>query len=235
VRIAAIADIHCRIHSEELIGQLFHNIGQEADVLVIAGDLTDNGLPEEVATLIEGLQQLTIPILATLGNHDHESGKAEELVDMCTSAGITILNGTAHEIDKVGFVGTKGFCGGFGSCMIQPFGEDVLKTFIRTSIDEAMNLENALAKLTDCQHKFAILHFAPIKETLEGESPELFPFLGSSRLANALDRQGVDVIVHGHAHHGSPFGRTPGDIPVYNVSRFVLNRENGRSYCLIDL
>jgi Icc-related predicted phosphoesterase len=139
------------------------------------------------------------------------------------------------ERSKVGFVGTKGFCGGFGSSLVQPFGEAALKKFIRTSIDEAANLESCITQLQGCEHKVVILHYAPIRETLEGEPPELFPFLGTSRLANAIDPHGADVILHGHAHQGSPSGKTPGNIPVYNVSRFVQMTHTGKPYCMIDL
>jgi Icc-related predicted phosphoesterase len=118
--------------------------------------------------------------------------------------------------------------------MVQPFGERTLKTFIQTSIDEAVHLENALAKL-DCPHIVAVLHYSPIQETLKGEPRELYPFLGSGRLASALDRRGVNVIFHGHAHHGSPQGRTPGGIPVYNISRFVLARSGGRAYSVVNV
>jgi hypothetical protein len=234
MKIAAIGDLHCRANHGEVTRSLLEGIKDQADVLVLAGDLTDTGLPAEAETLAKELQGFPIPILAVLGNHDHESDKAEELAKIFSGCGICMLDGTVTEIDGTGFVGTKGFCGGFGDLLVQPFGERTLKTFINSSIDEAVRLENALAKL-DCPNKVAILHYAPIAETLRGEPPELFPFLGTSRLANAIDRRGVDFIVHGHAHHGSPYGKTPGNIPVYNVSRFVQKQHNGANYCLIDV
>jgi Icc-related predicted phosphoesterase len=216
-----------------------HSILQEAqsqnpDVLILAGDLTDSGLPSELEVLLVELKQFSIPILAVLGNHDHENDQAQELTDMLNQANVCLLDGTVMEIDGVGFVGTKGFCGGFEDLFIQPFGERALKQFIQTSLDESVRLENALAKL-DCQYKVAVLHYAPIRKTLEGEPLELYPFLGSSRLANALDRRGVNVIFHGHAHHGFPEGVTPGGIPVFNVSRFVLKQHFDRSYCFYEM
>jgi Icc-related predicted phosphoesterase len=234
VRIAAIADVHCRIDSQPMLRPILDRMRQEADVMVLAGDLTDTGLPAEMEVLLEELERCNLPIVAVLGNHDHESDKAEELEKMLVKSGVRYLNANAFEIDEVGFVGTKGFAGGFGSALVQPFGERALKEFIRASIDEAVALENAVARLT-CEKKVAVLHYAPVKETLDGEPLEIFPFLGSSRLANALDRQTVDIIFHGHAHHGSPTGRTAGNIPVYNVSRFVLDQYTDAPFCLVDM
>jgi uncharacterized protein len=235
VRIVAIGDVHCRVGMDDLIPQLVDELNGNFDVMVLAGDLTDHGLPEEAEVLADQLAQCDVPVISILGNHDHESGQAETVAQVLKDSGITVLDGTVCEVGEVGFVGTKGFCGGFGELMIAPFGEAALKTFIRTSIDETVVLENALAKLQHCQNKIAILHYAPIKETLEGEPPELFPFLGTSRLAQAIDLRGVDVILHGHAHHGSPAGSTPGNIPVYNVSRFVQLAHTGKPYCMIEL
>jgi hypothetical protein len=234
MRIAAVADLHCRQNAGETVQEVLDGVQDRADVLVLAGDLTDTGLPAEAETLIQELDKISIPMVGVLGNHDHESDYAEDLARMFSEAGMCLLDGTVTEIGGVGFVGTKGFCGGFGELLVQPFGERALKSFIKNSIDEAMRLENALAKL-DCPQKVAVLHYSPVKETLEGEPAELFPFLGSSRLANAIDRRGVSVIVHGHAHHGSPYGETPGKIPVHNVSRFVQKKSRDLNYCIFEL
>jgi uncharacterized protein len=234
MRIAAIADLHCRVGEEETIRKILSAIDQEADVLVLAGDLTDNGFPAELEILLAELNKQEKPVVSVLGNHDHEGGFSEELTYMLDKAGVHVLEGTAIEIDGVGFGGTKGFCGGFESYLIQPFGESALKKFIKASIDEAVNLENALAKL-NCEYKIAVLHYSPIKATLIGESSELFPFLGCSRLENALDRQKVNIAVHGHAHHGTPSGQTAGKIPVHNVSRFVQAQHTGKPYCIIEV
>jgi uncharacterized protein len=233
MRIAAIADLHCRVNYADQMEEILEGIASLADVLVMAGDLTDTGLIEEAETLVAALEWLQIPKIGILGNHDHESGLANEVRQVMEAGGVVILDGNVHEIGDIGFVGTKGFAGGFGSTMVQPFGEEALKTFIRTGIDEAITLENAAAKL-HCKYKMAILHYAPVKDTLAGEPLELHSFLGSQRLGNALDRQKVDVIVHGHAHHGYPEGRTPEGIPVHNVSRFVQQAHTGKCFCLID-
>ncbi len=176
-----------------------------------------------------------IPVVAILGNHDHKSGKPKEVSQILSDAGVIMLDGTAYELENVGFVGMKGFCGGFGQNLVQPFGEQALKVFIRTSIDEAVLLENALAKLQHCEHKVAVLHYAPVKDTLQGEPQEIWPFLGTSRLCDALDRRKVDLIVHGHAHHGSPEGKTESGTPVYNVCRFVQETYNHTPYCLFEV
>ncbi len=234
MRIAAMADIHAREKSRDQIKTLFKGVKDEADVLVLAGDLTDNGRKEEAETLARELKALKMQVVAVLGNHDHESDQAEIIIKILSDVGVCVLDATLYEIGGVGFAGTKGFCGGFGRNFILPFGERALKTFIQTSLDESVRLETVLAKM-HTNKRLAVLHYAPITDTIQGENLEIYPFLGSSRLANALDRQGVDVIVHGHAHNGSPEGRTPGGIPVYNVSRFVLERFGKKPYCLLDL
>lgn len=235
MRIAAVADLHCRASSAAEMQAIFADVPQHADLLILAGDLTDNGLPNELGVLLSVVQPLGLPTVAVLGNHDHESDHAERLAEMLHEAAVYLLDGSVCEIDGVGFIGTKGFCGGFDDLFIQPFGERALKTFIQASLDEAVRLENALTKITDCAHRVAVLHYAPIKATVQGEPPELHAFLGSSRLANALDRHAVDMIVHGHAHHGAPLGQTAGGIPVHNVCRFVQKKCGPHAYCLFEV
>lgn len=232
MRIAAIADLHCRVNST--VGPMFEGVEERADLLILAGDLTDTGLPAEMAVLLEEIKRFSIPIISVTGNHDHENDKVDELIQMMRDVGILVLEGNGIEIEGVGFVGAKGFCGGFDERMVQPFGERAIKDFIKAGIDEAVLLENAVTKL-DVEKKVAILHYSPIRQTLEGESLELFPFLGSSRLASALDRHRVDVAVHGHAHHGAPEGRTQGGTRVYNVCRFVQQRCCGRCYMVFEV
>lgn len=234
MRIAAIADLHCRTTSDGIIRQTLGGVEDEADVLVLAGDLTDTGLPEEMEVLIPQLKRMQIPVIAVLGNHDHESGYHEVLTQMLKDCEVHVLEASVVEIDSVGFIGTKGFCGGFGPRLVQPFGEKALKDFINTSLDETLLLENALARV-ECEHKVAVLHYSPIVETLFGEPKEIYAFLGTSRLEAALDLYGVDVIFHGHAHHGSPEGRTAGGRPVHNVSRFVQEKFYKRPYCLYEI
>lgn len=225
MRVAAIADLHCRVDSSGAVRPLLE-CADGADALLLPGDLTDTGMVEEAEVLVDELSDVEAPILAVLGNHDHESDRAEEIVAVLKDGGVTILDGSVREIDGVGFVGTKGFAGGFDDLIVQPFGERALKAFIRHGIDEAMRLESAVAKLVDCRARVALLHYAPVNATLEGEPQPLWPLLGSTRFASALDRHDVAVVVHGHAHHGSPEGRTPGGARVYNVSRFVHARHD---------
>jgi Icc-related predicted phosphoesterase len=234
VRIAAIGDLHCQTDSCGKIRELLRGVNEEADVLLLAGDLTNVGLMEEMEVLLDELGHFSLPIVAVPGNHDHENDHIEVLLNMMRSGGIHVLEGTAFEIGDVGFVGTKGFCGGFGTLRIQPFGERAIKAFIQATIDEVVRLENAAMSLSSPK-KVGVLHYSPISATLEGEEPELFPFLGSSLFADALDRQGTNVIVHGHAHKGSPEGRTANDTLVYNVSQFVQTRFGRRPFCCFDL
>lgn len=234
MRVAAIADLHCRAHSGGRMRQLLEGIEDEADVLVLAGDLTNLGLTEEMEVLLGDLQHFAMPKVVVLGNHDHESDQSELLVHMMESRGVEVLDAEVWEYRGVAFVGTKGFCGGFGRCRLQPFGESLLKTFINESVHEVVRLESALESI-ETDRRFAVLHYAPIAETLHGESPQIYPFLGFSLLADALDRHGVNVVVHGHAHHGSPEGTTAGGIPVHNVSRYVQSRHTGCPYRLFDV
>lgn len=234
MRIAAIGDLHCRVNTPDLVAGVLPDVKKNADVLLLTGDLTDRGLPEEAECLVKQLSALSMPILAVLGNHDHESECEDELTQIFIDAGIIMLDNTAYEIDNVGFAGTKGFCGGFGRTMIQPFGEKALKKFAQTGMKEAVSLEVVLANL-ECEHKVAVLHYAPIPETLVGEPPEIFAFLGSEHLGIALDRQGVDLAVHGHAHHGSPEGKTAAGVPVHNVSRYVQEQHFGQCYRVFEV
>jgi Icc-related predicted phosphoesterase len=234
VRVAASADLHCRTSSAGQIGPLFEGVDERADVLLLAGDLTNLGLVEEMQVLLRELEHLSLPVLAVTGNHDHESGQVDLLAHMLRSAGVRVLEGEAWELDGVGFAGAKGFAGGFGEHRLQPFGEDMLKAFVRASIDEVVRLEAALERLTS-ERRVALLHYAPVAATVQGEAREIHPFLGSSLLADALDRHGVSVAVHGHAHHGSRVGVTPGGIPVHNVSRYVLAREGRPAYDVFEV
>jgi hypothetical protein len=234
VRVAAIADLHYRVTSGGLLQRLMPGIGDEADVILIGGDITDTGLVAEMDVLIKDIESVEIPIIAVLGNHDHESGQHERLNDQLKQAGVLLLEDSAVDVDGVSFVGTKGFCGGFTDYLIEPFGELAIKRFTEESVQEAGRLENALAG-TRQGKAGVILHYSPVRRTLEGESPELYPFLGTSRLAEAVDRRGASFIIHGHAHGGSPEGVTPGGVPVYNVCRFVHERLGMPPWRLIEL
>jgi Icc-related predicted phosphoesterase len=224
VRVAATADIHCTRTSQGTLQPLFASISESADVYLLCGDLTDYGLPEEAHTLAKELTAVVkIPMVAVLGNHDYESGKQVEIQHILSEAGIHVLDGDACEVRGIGFAGVKGFAGGFGRGTLEPWGEPTIKHFVHEAVDEALKLEAALARLHTPQ-RVALLHYAPIQATVEGEPPEVFAFLGSGRLEEPLNRYAPTAVFHGHAHHGSPEGRTSSGVPVYNVAVPVLRR-----------
>jgi Icc-related predicted phosphoesterase len=218
IRIAAVSDIHYGKTSQGMLHSLFAQITDTADILVLAGDLTDYGLTEEARALAKDLTStLKIPAVGVLGNHDFEAGEEKEVAKILADAGVRMLDGDAYEIHGIGFAGVRGFCGGFGRGALGAWGEPVIKAFVHEAINEALKLESALARLkTD--HRVAIIHYAPIRETVEGEPLEIYPFLGSSRLEEPLSRYDVTAVFHGHAHRGALEGKTAKGIPVYNVS-----------------
>jgi Icc-related predicted phosphoesterase len=224
IRIAAVGDLHRGKGSASVLQSMFASLEDRADVLLLCGDLTDYGLPEEAQTLARDvLSAVKMPVLAVLGNHDHESGHAAEVIAILRDGGLTVLDGDACEVHGVGFAGTKGFGGGFGPRTLAPWGEESIKRFVHEAIDEALKLESALAKLGTSQ-RVVLLHYSPIEGTVQGEPREIFPFLGSSRLEEPLNRFAVTAVFHGHAHHGSPEGRTASGVPVYNVAMPLLKR-----------
>ena len=226
VRIAAIADVHCSAKAQGQFQALFSQITERADVLLICGDLTNYGLPQEAQTLARELTaSVKIPVLAVLGNHDYEAGKAEEVTGVLVEAGIRVLDGDSVEIHGIGFAGVKGFGGGFGDHMLQAWGESSIKNFVQEAVQESLKLESALARLGTPQ-KVALLHYSPIAATIQGEPVEIYPFLGSGRLEEPLDRYKVTAAFHGHAHHGVTEGKTRGGVPVYNVALPLLRRKN---------
>jgi Icc-related predicted phosphoesterase len=235
MRIAAVADLHYSPQNYDKIRDPMLRVRDEADVLIIAGDLTNFGKPAEMDSLLTMLVRLRIPIIAVLGNHDCESGQHEELARMMATEGIKVLDGSGYERDGVGFAGTKGFVGGFGRAMLTAFGEPELKAFVQLSIDEALKLERAMSQLRT-ERRVVVLHYSPIAETVKGEPLEIYPFLGNSRLAEVVDRHGADLVVHGHAHHGTPNGRTTAGIPVHNVALSILQNSGLASpYRLFEL
>jgi Icc-related predicted phosphoesterase len=226
MRIAATADIHFSPQSYDRIREPLARVREEADVLVIAGDLTNYGKPEEMHSLLNALVRLRIPIVAVLGNHDYESNQEQELMKLMTAEGIKVLDGSSYERDGVGFAGAKGFVGGFGRGVLTAFGEKEIKAFVQASVDETMKLERALSMLRT--PKIVIVtHYAPIAETVNGEPMEIWPYLGSSRLSEVIDRHGAVLALHGHAHHGRPDGKTTGGVPVHNVALSLLMQHNG--------
>jgi len=216
-RIAAMADVHCTTTSGGTLAPLFAEASAHADVIVLAGDLTDYGLPDEAIVLARELRVATAPVVAVLGNHDYESGRQAEVRTILREAGVRMLDGDACEVAGVGFAGVKGFVGGFGERALGPWGEDTIKRVVQEAVDEALKLETALARLRMPQ-RIAVLHYAPIAATVEGEPEVIYPFLGSSRLEEPLDRYPVTAVFHGHAHRGRPEGRTRGGVPVHNVA-----------------
>ncbi len=226
VRIAAVGDIHLGRAAGfgPPIQTLFAQVAELADVLALCGDLTDRGDPEEGRQLARALAGVGVPVVAVLGNHDYESGKVPELSRILCEAGVQVLDGgDAFEIHGVGFAGVKGFAGGFGRRALGPWGEESIKLFVREAVEEALKLETSLSKLrTD--RRVVLLHYSPIAGTVEGEPREIYPYLGSSRLEEPLIRYPVDVVFHGHAHHGTLEGKTVGGVKVYNVSLSLLHR-----------
>jgi Icc-related predicted phosphoesterase len=217
LRIAAVADLHYTDNSKASLVPIVERVPLEADVLLLCGDLTHNGHVEEAVALAKELNSVRIPILAVLGNHDFHSDQQDEIKRALKGSVIQVLDGDAVEIKGVGFAGVKGFATGFGRRVLEPWGESIVKQFVREAVEEALKLESALARLRS-QTLVALLHYAPIVDTVEGEPLEIRPFLGSSRLEEPLNRYQVRAAFHGHAHHGRPEGRTSAGVPVYNVS-----------------
>ncbi|HEY0352469.1 MAG TPA: metallophosphoesterase [Enterovirga sp.] len=233
LKVAAIGDLHVKEDGTASFRELFGEISRSADVLVIAGDLTDLGKPREAEILAEDLRACSVPVVAVLGNHDYECGCVEEVSHILRQAGVRLLDGQTTEIEGVGFVGVKGFAGGFGRRMLGSFGEPAIKAMVAEGVNEAIRLENAMRQVRS-ERALVILHYAPIPETIAGEPLEIFPFLGSSRLAETIDRFRVSAVVHGHAHRGAYEGRTPGGAPVYNVAMHI-EKPNGRPYALLEI
>jgi len=235
LRVAAIGDLHVQEDSVAPYRELFIEVSNHADVLLLCGDLTNFGKTSEAEILAEDIKSCTIPVLGVLGNHDYECGQPEEVARILHEAGMIVLDEQAHEIDGVGFAGVKGFVGGYGRGELAPFGEPIIKAFVDEAMKEARKLENQLRQLrTD--RSVAVLHYSPITGTIEGEPPAIFQYLGSQRLCEPIDRfEHVKAVVHGHAHHGTYEGRTPRGIPVYNVAQFVVKPLFGRPYALIEV
>ena len=234
LRIAALADLHYGKHSRGALHDAFGEISQQADVLLLCGDLTDYGLAEEAEVLVADLRSaVRVPMIGVLGNHDFESGEPKLVCQILENAGVTMLDGESVEVGGIGFAGVCGFGGGFGRRMLNAWGEPLIKQFVQEAIDHALRLEQALGKL-QTERRVAVLHYSPIRGTVAGEDPELFPFLGSSRLEEPINRFRVDAVFHGHAHNGAGEGATSSGIPVYNVSLPVLQKK-GVSWRIIEL
>jgi Icc-related predicted phosphoesterase len=235
MRIAATADLHFSPARHNALHEQLSHVRDEADILVLAGDLTNYGTTQEMEPLLNVVLRSRVPTVAVLGNHDYESNKQAELLRMMESAGVKVLDGTAYERDGVGFAGTKGFVGGFGRGVLTAFGEPEIKVFVQASIDEALKLERAMSQLRTPK-RVVVLHYSPIAATVQGEAAEIFPFMGTTRLAEVVDRHGADLVVHGHAHHGQLEGKTTGGTPVYNVAITLLQaRQPSSAYRVFDV
>lgn len=235
LKVAVVGDLHVTEDCEAPYRELFAEMSREADVIVLCGDLTNFGKTSEAEILAEDLRVSEVPVLGVLGNHDHHSDQPEKVAGILHQAGMTILDEQAVELRGVGFAGVKGFIGGFGRGEIHIFGEPEIKAFIQVALDEARKLENALRSLRT-NRAMAVLHYAPIVGTLAGEPIEIYQYLGSQRLADAIDRfDFVSAAVHGHAHLGTHQGRTPRGTPVYNCAQPVLRRELKKSYALLEI
>jgi len=235
LKLAAIGDLHVADGMERHYRELFAEISENADILALCGDLTNFGKTSEAEILAEDLAACTIPMVGVLGNHDFEEGQPEVVTRILCDAGVTMLDEQAAVVEGIGFAGVKGFIGGFGRNELGAFGEVAIKHFVDESRNEARKLENALRSLRT-EKVVAVLHYSPVAETVQGEPAEIMPFLGSSRLAAAIDRfDNVVTAVHGHAHRGTFRGDTPGGVPVYNCAQFVVQAQFGRPYALIEL
>ena len=235
LKVAAIGDLHVQESDVAPYRELFTEISGNADVLVLCGDLTNFGKTSEAEILAEDIRSCSIPVIGVLGNHDYECGQPDKVCEILHQAGMTILDEQAIEIQGVGFAGVKGFMGGFGRGELAPFGEPIAKAFVDEAVKEARKLENGLRSLRT-ERSVAVLHYSPTEETLEGEPNAIYQYLGSARLADAIDRfDHVKAVVHGHAHHGRYQGATPRGTPVYNVAQFVLKPLFGKRYAVLEI
>jgi Icc-related predicted phosphoesterase len=235
IRIAAVGDLHGHEASAGLHRQIFQTASEKADILLLCGDLSNHGLPKEAENLAHDLAGARIPILAVLGNHDYESDHVEEFKKILTTAGVKFLEDEPYEMQGVGFAGVKGFGGGFGKFMLSPFGEAAIKEFVSETVRESLKLESQLRGL-ETPKKVVMLHYAPILETVVGEPLEIYPWLGSSRLAETIDRFDVSLIFHGHAHHGTYEAFTKKGVPVYNCTYHMMKQKNPEQpFVLIEI
>lgn len=233
VRIAAVGDVHYDGSSRGSLRELFTEANQQADVLVLTGDLTSHGKPDQVRGFAEELGGIDIPVIAVLGNHDYEAGAEEEATRILCAAGVEVLDGTHVIVNGIGFAGTKGFAGGFGRGALGPFGEKLIKDFVNEAVEEALKIEKAMRQLTT-DTRIVVLHYAPIVDTVIGEPEIIYPFLGTSRMVQPIDTLGATAVFHGHAHHGTARGETPGGVPVFNVA-WPLLREAGAQFLIYEV
>lgn len=235
-RVAAVGDLHCSEDHRGRIRPLFEGVDREAEVLILCGDLTDRGTVAEAEIVANEFHTIRVPIVGVLGNHDYETGHGEEVRRILVQGGMHLLDGETWILDDdLGFAGAKGFAGGFGDHVLQGWGEGPIKAFVMEAMEESLKLETALAKLRTTR-RIAILHYSPMRGTVIGEPPEIFPFLGTSRLQVPLNRFHATAAFHGHAHRGTHADRTDRDVPVFNCSLPLLRRLHPpRNYAVVEL
>ena len=236
LRVAAVGDLHVNEAAQQPYRELFERVGEDADVLCLCGDLVNFGKTREVEILVEDIKACAIPIVGVMGNHEHECGQPQVVQDMLCDAGVKMISdGRAYEIEGVGFAGGKGFVGGFGRYMLSPFGETSIKTFVQEAVEDANHIETSIRSLRT-ERSVVLLHYSPVVDTVVGEPPEIHAFLGSSRLAETIDRyENVKLVVHGHAHRGAPEGATNRGVPVSNVSLPVLRTLGETPYRVFEV
>ena len=234
VRIAAAGDVHASEATRERVERAFAEVEGEADVVMLAGDLTTTGEPDEAEVLADACRALAIPIFAVLGNHDFHAGRARDVQAVLEEAGVAMLDRTCRTCEiaglEFGVVGTKGFVGGFPGSALPDFGEPLLREIYAETTREAEAIANGLKAIVHCDLRVVLLHYAPIEATIVGEPPGIHVLLGSDRLATPIAEYGADLVLHGHAHAGSFEGRI-GQVPVYNVAVHV----TGRDFWIFDL
>jgi Icc-related predicted phosphoesterase len=226
--VAAVGDVHASEERREHVAHAFSHLADEVDLVLLAGDLTTHGLPDEAAVLADACRDVDKPVIAVLGNHDHHSGCANEVAAVLEEAGVAVLRGahTVLESDglQVGVVGVKGFVGGFPGAEIADFGERLLRDVYAETSHHVEALELGLEAISGCERRLVLLHYAPVVDTLVGEPEGIWAFLGSGRLAGPIGGHRPEAVFHGHAHHGRPRGAI-GAVPVYNVARHVIDSD----------
>lgn len=228
IRIAAAGDVHAAEPHRERLTRVFAAVAEDADLVLLAGDLTTHGLPEQADVLAAACAGLPVPVVAVLGNHDHHSGRVDEIHDVLRTGGVVVLDRDHVILElgelEVGIVGTKGFVGGFAGAEIPDFGEPALRQIYHETTLEVEALEQGLEAVSGCHKRVVLLHYAPITETIVGEPEAIWAFLGSGRLAGPIGMHRPELVVHGHAHHGAARGAI-GTVPVHNVAVHVTGED----------
>jgi uncharacterized protein len=230
VRVAAAGDIHVEPHNRDAVAASFAAVGERADVVLIAGDMTTHGEPGQAELFLSCRRETDLPVVAVLGNHDwHAPGCHDEFVAALREGGVDVLEGAAWRTEvrgvSLGVAGAKGFVGGFDGSFQPDFGEPSLRALYRETGDEVARLDRALEEIAGCGVRIALLHYAPVRDTLAGEPEGIYTFLGSGRLAEPLLHHRPDLVLHGHAHAGTLEGSVAGLVPVYNVAVPVMQRD----------